>query len=127
MTDMAVPQLSLIHGDARCHAIAAASIIAKVTRDRMMAELHDRFPDYDFATHKGYVTPEHSVALHAHGPCPEHRASYVNVRRAAVVYGSVPMVARAGRHVGAARGMRHWMRSGCPVKAPCSSVFPIEA
>jgi ribonuclease HII len=88
---LGIPSIAVWKGDAVVACIAAASILAKVTRDRMMTELHDRFPDYDFATHKGYVTPEHSVALHAHGPCPEHRASYVNVRRAAVVYGSVPM------------------------------------
>jgi ribonuclease HII len=63
--------------------IAAASILAKVTRDRMMVEMHQRWPEYEFAQHKGYVTPEHAAALQQHGPCPEHRASYVNVRRAA--------------------------------------------
>jgi ribonuclease HII len=48
-----------------------------------MCELHERWPAYDFAAHKGYVTPEHSAALDRHGPCPEHRRSYVNVARAA--------------------------------------------
>jgi ribonuclease HII len=70
-------------GDAVVACIAAASILAKVTRDRMMVEMHDRWPEYEFAQHKGYVTPEHALALDRHGPCPEHRASYVNVRRAA--------------------------------------------
>jgi ribonuclease HII len=60
--------------------VAAASVVAKVTRDRMMLELHERWPEYDFARHKGYVTPEHSAALDAHGPCAEHRFSYVNVK-----------------------------------------------
>jgi ribonuclease HII len=69
-------------GDATVGCIAAASILAKVTRDRMMRELHERWPEYDFAQHKGYVTSEHAAALGRHGPCPEHRRRYVNVRRA---------------------------------------------
>jgi ribonuclease HII len=63
--------------------ISAASVIAKVTRDRMMMQLHERWPVYDFATHKGYITAEHSAALEEHGPCAEHRMRFVNVRRAA--------------------------------------------
>jgi ribonuclease HII len=63
--------------------VAAASVVAKVTRDRLMAELDRAYPAYEFARHKGYVTPEHTAALSAHGPCPEHRFSYVNVRAAA--------------------------------------------
>ena len=58
-------------------------MIAKVTRDRMMTELHDVYPQYDFAQHKGYITPMHAAALIRYGPCPEHRLSYANV--AAVV------------------------------------------
>jgi ribonuclease HII len=54
-----------------------------VTRDRIMVGLHDRWPQYDFATHKGYITPGHSAALIEHGPCPEHRFSYINVARRA--------------------------------------------
>jgi ribonuclease HII len=69
-------------GDAVVACIAAASILAKVTRDRIMCELHMKWPEYDFAQHKGYVTPEHAEALREHGPSPEHRHSYVNVRRA---------------------------------------------
>jgi ribonuclease HII len=69
-------------GDRVAACIAAASVVAKVTRDRIMVDLHERYPKYDFATHKGYATPEHSAALGEHGPCPEHRYSYVNVRRA---------------------------------------------
>ena len=56
-------------------------MLAKVTRDRIMAGLHEHYPAYDFLGHKGYVTPVHSAALDAHGPCPEHRFSYVNVAR----------------------------------------------
>jgi len=57
-----------------------------VTRDAMMVELHDRFPQYDFATHKGYCTPEHQAAMQRHGPCPEHRQVWDNVIAAARVF-----------------------------------------
>lgn len=73
------PGLAIRRGDRVAACVAAASIIAKVSRDRMMRELGERFPEYGFAAHKGYVTPEHSTALAVHGPCPEHRFSYVNV------------------------------------------------
>src|SRR3954462_10470810 len=62
--------------------VAAASVLAKVTRDRIMLELHERWPEYDFAGHKGYITDVHSAALERHGPCPEHRMRFVNVVRA---------------------------------------------
>ncbi len=71
-----LPQKPLVHGDALSLSIAAASIIAKVTRDRMMAELHRQYPVYGFEGHKGYGTEEHLKALEAHGPCPEHRLSF---------------------------------------------------
>jgi ribonuclease HII len=76
------PGLAVWKGDRVAACVAAASVVAKVTRDRMMAELDTRFPAYGFATHKGYSTPELQEALRAHGPCPEHRFSYVNVRAA---------------------------------------------
>lgn len=72
-------QRHVVGGDATSAAIAAASVIAKVTRDRLMGELHERYPCYDFATHKGYSTPTHEQALRAYGPCEEHRFSYINV------------------------------------------------
>jgi len=75
------PGLAVWKGDRVSASIAAASVIAKVTRDRIMARLHERWPAYDFLGHKGYVTPVHSAALDRHGPCPEHRFSYVNVAR----------------------------------------------
>ncbi len=75
------PGLAVWKGDRVAACIAAASVVAKVTRDRLMVEMHQLFPTYDFAQHKGYVTPEHAAALEAHGPCPEHRYSYVNVAR----------------------------------------------
>lgn len=78
------PGLAIWKGDQVAGCVAAASVVAKVTRDRMMIELHDRYPAYDFASHKGYVTPQHAEALNARGPCPEHRLSYVNVARAAL-------------------------------------------
>jgi ribonuclease HII len=77
-----VPGLAVWKGDRVAGCIAAASVIAKVTRDRLMTELHERFPAYDFATHKGYITPDHSAALRELGPCPIHRRRFVNVRRA---------------------------------------------
>jgi ribonuclease HII len=73
------PGLAVWKGDQVAACVAAASVLAKVTRDRMMVDLDSRFPDYGFAVHKGYITGEHSAALRAHGPCAEHRFSYVNV------------------------------------------------
>jgi len=78
---LGVPGLAVWKGDRVAACIAASSVVAKVTRDRMMVELHERYPHYGFADHKGYVTPEHSAALDARGPCREHRFSYVNVAR----------------------------------------------
>ena len=79
---MPAPALAVWKGDRVAACVAAASIVAKVTRDRMMRELHTCWPQYDFARHKGYATPEHSAALREHGPCPQHRFSYVNVQEA---------------------------------------------
>ena len=81
------PQLSVrseavIGGDALVPAISAASILAKVTRDRMLLELHERFPVYGFNAHAGYGTPQHLAALAAHGPCEHHRRSFAPVRAA---------------------------------------------
>lgn len=74
--------LAVWKGDRVAASIAAASVAAKVTRDRIMMELHESYPAYDFATHKGYVTPAHRQALAEHGPCAEHRFSYANVKTA---------------------------------------------
>jgi ribonuclease HII len=81
---MPAPALAVWKGDQVAACVAAASVVAKVTRDRIMRELHDRWPEYDFARHKGYVTPEHSEVMRRLGPCPEHRFSYVNVKSAVV-------------------------------------------
>ncbi len=71
------PVLNIVKGDARSHSIAAASIIAKVTRDRMMCELDAIYPEYNFARHKGYGTSAHIAAIREHGQCPIHRRSFV--------------------------------------------------
>jgi ribonuclease HII len=73
---------AIVQGDSKVQAISAASIIAKVTRDRQCAELHARFPQYGFDAHKGYGTAQHLAALNAHGACAEHRRSYAPVREA---------------------------------------------
>jgi ribonuclease HII len=73
------PGLAVWKGDQVAACVAAASVVAKVTRDRIMCELDLVHPDYGFAEHKGYVTSEHAAALDRYGPCPEHRFSYVNV------------------------------------------------
>ena len=79
--EVPLPQQALIQGDERCHAIAAASIIAKVYRDQMMREWDRYYPEYGLASHKGYQTPEHIAAILKHGPTPLHRFSFEPVRR----------------------------------------------
>jgi len=74
-----LPHLRIIKGDQRSQSIAAASIIAKVTRDRIMAEFELQFPGYGFGKHKGYCTPEHFMTLNELGPCPIHRRSFAPV------------------------------------------------
>lgn len=73
------PQRNLVKGDQRSATVAAASIIAKVARDRMMAEADREYPQYGFGRHKGYPTADHRAALQAHGPCPLHRRSFTGV------------------------------------------------
>lgn len=81
--DTEIEQKPLIHGDARSRSIAAASIAAKVSRDRVMATYEARYPGYGLARHKGYATPEHRRTLTELGPTPEHRRSFMPVRIAA--------------------------------------------
>ena len=79
LSGLACPQRNLVDGDARCATVAAASIIAKVTRDRIMLDVDGQFPEYGFARHKGYATAEHLAALDRHGPCPLHRRSFISL------------------------------------------------
>lgn len=76
---LGVPALAMWKGDEVAACVAAASVVAKVTRDRLMRDLHKRYPVYGFARHKGYSTPSHMRALTTYGPCPEHRRSFANV------------------------------------------------
>ena len=75
-----VPQTAIIKGDARSYSIAAASVLAKVTRDRLMLEFDRQWPAYGFAEHKGYGTAQHLAAIAAHGPCPIHRKSFAPIK-----------------------------------------------
>jgi ribonuclease HII len=79
---MRIPQTPLVQGDARSYSIAAASVLAKVTRDRLMLAFDRQWPDYGFAAHKGYGTPQHLAVLEALGPCPIHRRSFAPLRPA---------------------------------------------
>ena len=72
-----IPYTSIIKGDAKVYSISAASIIAKVTRDRMMKEYDEIYPEYGFAGHKGYGTAKHIQAIKAYGPCPLHRKTFI--------------------------------------------------
>ena len=87
---------AIVGGDAKVASISAASILAKVHRDRLCQELHERYPVYGFASHKGYGTAEHLQALREHGPCPEHRRSFAPVAAA--------LAAGPGQWVGGAAG-----------------------
>ena len=78
--ELAMPVRTVVGGDARVRAISAASIIAKVHRDRLLTALHEEHPEYGFAAHKGYSTPEHLDALRRHGACRHHRRSFAPVR-----------------------------------------------
>ena len=75
-----VPQTAIVKGDARSYSIAAASVLAKVTRDRLMREFHARWPEYGFAEHKGYGTAKHLAAIAKHGACPIHRQTFAPLK-----------------------------------------------
>jgi ribonuclease HII len=132
---LTAPNMAVIGGDRAAACVSAASILAKVTRDRIMRDLHTRMPWYGFNEHKGYCTPEHNASLQAHGPCAEHRFSYVNVVLAARSHGliapprrerpaeTVPVVGRGGGpewgiadHVSAVRRSQHPMKQ--PTQQP---------
>ena len=84
------PQRNLVDGDARCASVAAASIVAKVTRDRLMRELDAEYPAYGFAKHKGYATAEHIAAIDRHGLCTLHRRSFVSAWRQGNLFAEMP-------------------------------------
>ncbi|ODV05081.1 MAG: ribonuclease HII [Pseudonocardia sp. SCN 73-27] len=90
------PALAVPKGDLVAACVAAASVLAKVTRDRIMIELDETLPEYGFALHKGYCTPVHDAALTAHGPCAEHRFSFVNVAGAAAAAGAERVLVHNG-------------------------------
>ena len=79
--DWDYPSRAIVEGDAKVAAISAASILAKTARDAAMRELHARYPQYNFAGHKGYGTAAHLKAIRQHGPCPEHRQSFSPVKQ----------------------------------------------
>lgn len=78
-TSLEIPQKAIVKGDSKCASIAAASIIAKVTRDRMMAEFDKEYPGYEFIKHKGYPTKNHYEMIKKYGPCPIHRKTFRGV------------------------------------------------
>jgi len=109
---LGVPGLAVWKGDQVAACVAAASVLAKVTRDRIMVKLDHEFPAYGFAEHKGYATPEHSAALIRHGPCRQHRFSYVNVAaaQADVLDGSATPARRGTVGVAESVGPGDWGR-----------------
>jgi ribonuclease HII len=109
------PQLPVVHGDALCSSIAAASIVAKVYRDRVMDEMARRHPVYGFEHHRGYGTPEHWHALRLYGPCPEHRLSY---------HGVVGGIEPEDRETGDARPKTRISAKLFPRKSPPVSRLP---
>jgi ribonuclease HII len=100
---LAVPALAMWKGDEVAACVAAASIVAKVTRDQIMRELHKDYPQYGFSRHKGYSTPSHMAALANHGPCPEHRRSFANV--VGVVRARAGLPDRAGPELAGGAGL----------------------
>lgn len=78
-TSLKIPQKAIIKGDSKCASIAAASIVAKVTRDRIMAEFDSKYPDYNFIKNKGYPTRDHYEMIKKYGPCPIHRKTFKGV------------------------------------------------
>ncbi|WNV89883.1 ribonuclease HII [Umezawaea sp. Da 62-37] len=99
---LTAPSMPVVKGDRVAACVAAASVLAKVTRDRIMAGMHEELPLYGFDVHKGYITPVHTSALVEHGPSAEHRWSYANVASAAIRHGLEPphRVARSVAAIG---------------------------
>ncbi|AGL20376.1 ribonuclease HII [Actinoplanes sp. N902-109] len=109
---LGAPGLAVWKGDRVAACVAAASVLAKVTRDRLMVELDDKFPGYGFAVHKGYITEEHSSALTERGPCAEHRFSYVNVAAASGRGNRPPRARRPATPAATAVPLMLWPDSG---------------
>lgn len=109
---MPVPNVPVVKGDRVAACVAAASVLAKVSRDRHMCELHEHYPQYGFAAHKGYSTRGHAAALERHGPCGVHRYSYANVAASAAPRPPAADGADNGGYPGASRitGEREWRR-----------------
>lgn len=109
---LTAPSMAVLGGDRAAACVAAASVLAKVTRDRIMADLDERLAVYGFAEHKGYCTPEHAAALDEYGPSAEHRYSYLNVLVAALRRG-LSLPSRGGRAAERLRVVQNeWMASG---------------
>ncbi|WP_027343829.1 ribonuclease HII [Hamadaea tsunoensis] len=115
-----VPGLAVWKGDRVAACVAAASVLAKVTRDRIMVEMAEKFPEYGFEVHKGYTTPEHAAALREHGPCPEHRFSYANVSSAEAAGRALDGRVEPARGTVASAGAPR-ARAGGPVDADAAS------
>ncbi len=92
-----IPVAAIVKGDSKVAAISAASILAKTARDAELIALHEKFPQYGFAGHKGYPTSQHLLALNRHGPCSEHRRSFAPVK--ALVAGLGPLVESVQRQI----------------------------
>lgn len=104
---LAMPAQAIVGGDALVPAISAASILAKVTRDRMLLELHQTHPEYGFDVHAGYGTARHMQALAQHGPCAQHRRSFAPVREACAARGAAGLpVPPAALGAGTVLGLR---------------------
>jgi len=110
---LTAPSVPVVKGDRAVACVAAASVLAKVTRDRLMMQLHERYPHYGFDEHKGYNTPEHGAALSAHGPCEEHRWSFANVAMAGMQRGITPP--------------RRVQRSAASIRNAACAVEPLDA
>lgn len=118
------PELAIVDGDARSQVIAAASVVAKVHRDRLMVEWDRAYPGYGFAAHKGYGSPQHLSALAASGPCPLHRRSFAPVQRA--VGGSVALARELGDLISASRDREELERIGQRVRTASSGLAEAE-
>jgi ribonuclease HII len=94
LSNLAIPSRSIIKGDTLSLSIAAASIVAKVTRDRMMVAYHRAYPEYNFLSHKGYGTDEHLQRLTQHGPCAIHRRTFAPIAR--LLSGGAASLSRSG-------------------------------